>query len=49
MSEEVRKQKLKSVAEMVGQMSDAETATMKIVAESMQLGYDIAKAETKPA
>lgn len=48
-SEEARKQKLQNAAEIIDQMSEKETEIAKLVAQSMQLGYDLAKAETQPA
>lgn len=46
MSTEERKQMLTSAAEIIAQISEEETNTSILVARSMQLGYDLAKAET---
>ena len=49
MTEEARKQKLQNAAQIIDQMSEKETEIAKLVAQSMQLGYDLAKAEAQPA
>lgn len=44
-----RKQNLMLAAEIIAKMTEKETETTTLVAQSMQLGYDIARAEIRPA